>query len=495
MNGTSEFYPMMLLLLTCLSMSNLNTKVIIGRMASATNIVGPLVTVFQRIKSLTERWSYGLHDAYSAVLENIRDKKIKGTLLRMGQTLKVGASMSDFAKIEFERFMSTSEAEFDRCMDRLRRFSETYSALLTSFAFLSVSMLLTSMIYGGVKPEQILITSATMMVATLVCIIFLIYKSSPKSPVLHSLKERPNHIAKVEKLIPPTLIGSISVTVIMGLLSTYFVISAPISALYPVPLPLFLGSVAPALVGLVGRRVVSSVKEMDTVFLSFVKALADSLSVTSSLKPALKTVALNDYGKLTGLIKKLVNRLKAGFSTDICLYIFGLESGSRMISSCSFILGECIRSGAKASVYGKVLGDYTTSVLIRRNKRAQIAGNLKGTVIPLQATLSSVLALIKSLTGIFRKFMQMVSPYISLIQIPSEHIVNIYFFSVTLAVTVGSSLAIYFVEGESPFTLLMYLGLLMAISAASFLVVSLSVELLFRMMLNVEELSGLVEVG
>jgi archaellum biogenesis protein FlaJ (TadC family) len=89
----------------------------------------------------------------------------------------------------------------------------------------------------------------------------------------------------------------------------------------------------------------------------------------------------------------------------------------------------------------------------------------------------------------------MVSPYISIIQVPPELTVDIYFFSVVLAVTIGSSLAVYFVEGESRFTLLMYLGLLMIISAASFLAVSLSVESLFRAMFNIEGLGGLVKVG
>ncbi|MEM1991892.1 MAG: hypothetical protein QXE40_03455 [Nitrososphaerota archaeon] len=491
----SEFYTMMLLLLTCLSMSNINVKAIIGRMASAMNVIGPLSIIFQKIKSLTEKWSYGLHDAYSTVLEDVRDKKVRGMLLRMGQTIKVGANISEFAKIEFERFMSTSEAEFDRCMERLKRFSEAYSALLTSFAFLSVSMLLTSMIYGGARPEQILITSALMMLVTLTCVIFLIFRNSIKFPVLHSLKERPKNIAKVEKLILPTLIGSILITVIIGVIPIYFDLPNPIYLLYPVPLPFLIGSVAPIVVGLLGKKVVSQVKEIEVAFLSFIKALADSLSVTSSLKLALKPVMLNDYGKLTGLIKRLMNRLKAGFDAGVCLYLFGVESGSKTVASCSSVLGECIRSGAKASIYGKVLGDYTNSVLIRRNKRAQVAGNLKGVIIPLQATLSSVLALIKVLTGIFRKLMQMVSPYVSIIQVPPELTVNIYFFSVILAVTIGSSLAIYFVEGESRFTLLTYLGLLMIISAASFLAVSFSVESLFRVMFNVEELGSLVEVS
>lgn len=86
----------------------------------------------------------------------------------------------------------------------------------------------------------------------------------------------------------------------------------------------------------------------------------------------------------------------------------------------------------------------------------------------------------------------MVLPYVSIIQVPPELTVNVYFFSAVLVVTIGSSLSIYLVEGESRFTLLMYLGLLMMISAASFLVVSLSIESLFRAMFNVEELGGLM---
>lgn len=74
---------------------------------------------------------------------------------------------------------------------------------------------------------------------------------------------------------------------------------------------------------------------------------------------------LNDYGKLTGLINRLMKRLKAGFDAGTCLYLFGVESGSKTVASCS-----------------SVLCDYTNFVLIRRNERAQVAGNSKGIVIP-----------------------------------------------------------------------------------------------------------------
>lgn len=134
-------------------MSNIPLKALVGRLASASGIIGPISEAFKRIKTLTEKWSYKLHDAYSSVLEGIKDRRLKATLLRMGQTIKVGASVPDFSRIELERYMTTSEAEFDRMMDRLKRFIEAYSALLTSFAFLSVSMLLTSMIYGELTPR------------------------------------------------------------------------------------------------------------------------------------------------------------------------------------------------------------------------------------------------------------------------------------------------------------------------------------------------------
>lgn len=489
---TSDHYSFMLLLLACFSMSNIPLKVLISRMASIPNIIGPISEIFKKIKILTEKWSYKLHDAYNSILEDIKDKRLRATILRMGQTIKVGASISDFSRIELERYMTTSEAEFDRGIDRLKRLIEAYSALLTSFAFLSVAMLLTSMIYGGIDPSVVLMTSATMIVSSLSAILFLMYRSSPRIYVFHSCDIRPRRLESLERMfliaIPSSILATISFMIVPMVRG-----SSMIAPMVPsISFSFLIGSVLPLYIGIKARKLIMDIKDMDSTFPTFLKAFSDSMAISGSIKAALKTVLLNEYGKLTRSIRNLLNRVKIGVQTENALQLFGAETGSRIIYTCSMILAECIRVGARATIYGKILIDYVTSILIRRNKVSQVAGSLKGIVMPLQVTFSAVLALIKSLTELFGKFATLVVPYISFIQIPSAQSIEIYFFVILISITVSNSLAVYFVEGESKFTLSLYFGMLMLLSAISFFFVYASVDAFFNAISRLEELGSIV---
>lgn len=332
-----------------------------------------------------------------------------------------------------------------------------------------------------------------MVVSSLSSIVFLIYRNSPRMGIFHSCDIRPRRLASLERMFLFSMLVLILTIITFTTIPITSQGASLIPFMPPISIVLLFGSILPLYVGLNGRKLIKKVKALDSTFPTFLKAFSDSMAVSGSMKPALKTVLLSDYGKLTGLIRPLLNRVKAGIQTEDSLRLFGAESGSKLIYTCSMILAECIRTGAKATVYGKILIDYVTSILIRRNKASQVSGSLKGIVIPLQLTLSAVLALIKSLTSMFGKFAVLVTPYIPFIQIPPTQLVEIYFFTILISVTLSNSLAIYFVEGESRFTFSFYLGLLMMLSAISFFFVYVSVDAFFSLVTRVEELGRLME--
>ena len=114
-------------------------------------------------------------------------------------------------RVEYEKMMADKVAEFDRAVERVKRLIEAYSAIMTSNIFLSVSILLTSMIYG-IDVNRILILTTVAVATSLAFIAFFTSRSLPRDPILHDDPRRPEKLASIERMNPIILITSLSST-------------------------------------------------------------------------------------------------------------------------------------------------------------------------------------------------------------------------------------------------------------------------------------------
>ena len=483
-----QVYPMLVLHLYSLSTAATSPSAVVEMAGNSNLALADLSKIFSKISLLVSKWNYTLHKAAALVAERIREKNVKGFLQRLAHSLNMGVSLDGFMKIEYEKFLSTCMAEFDRSLEKTKKYIEAYSALLTSSAFLSVSMLLTSMIYG-MDMRQVLLTTTLMLSGSLAALVFLIARAMPPDPVIHSEPAKPQLLLTLETLNTPIAVASFlaAIAITLSTLNLQPSGNLLIDSLTPIPLAFTVAGIPPLIVGRMGRRWVKKAENLDEHYASFVKSLGDALEVTGSLKGACKILMMNDYGSINKLIQRLYKRLQIGFQQHKALNRFGLESLSTLILKMSRIIADNLLYGSRASIYTKAVHDYSIKHLINRKKRRQVAGSLKGIAIPLQATLVAIAALISVLTKILSKFAALIAPWFPVIAAVPQSEVSLFFTAISSATALASAAALYYVEGDSKFTLTYNLGLLLALSGGVYYAASAASESLFRIFTQFEE--------
>jgi len=415
--------------------------------------------IFSKISALVERWHYTLHKAARYVASQVSEERVKRFLQRLSDSVNVNIDLRNFMKVEYEKMMANKAVEFDRAIEKAKRIIEAYSAIMTSNIFLSVSMLLTSMIYG-IDVNRILILTAIAAASSLAFIAFLTSKSLPRDPILHNDPRRPEKLASIERINPIILITSLS--------SLSLLILSPIKPRFfldPISVPMILAGTPLLMIGWMGKRWVKSAGEMDENYAPFVKSLGDALEVSGSLKSACKVVSINDYGPLNKLLKRLGKRLELGFKQGKAVEMFGVESLSNLILSTCRIEADSLRYGSRQSIASKAIHDYVLSHLANRKKRRQVAGAIRGLALPLQAIFSAISALISVLTKMLSEFARLIQAGFPVIITPiSDNAIIIYFSGLMLVMAVASSYMIYSIEGDSKFTFTYQLGILLTIS-------------------------------
>jgi len=272
-----DFYSIMIIYLYSLSTVTSSPRDVINLAGKSRYALGDLTSIFSKASTLMKKWNYTLYKATQTVSTTIKEDSIKKFLQRLSYSLSMEVDLENFMKIEYEKLLETSSAEFDRAIERAKRYIEAYSALLTSATFLSVSMLLTSMIYG-VNIEQVLTYSILMIAGTLVTIIFLMARTLPPDPILHNEELRPETLKLLEK-INSLLLTPCIVTLILLFISFSGKTNPEnsiLSNLMPIPLSFITAGLPLLIVGRMGRKWVKQVEKIDENYPSFVKSLGDA---------------------------------------------------------------------------------------------------------------------------------------------------------------------------------------------------------------------------
>jgi flagellar protein FlaJ len=473
-----EYSSMMLFFATILS-AGMNIK---AAFRSLSSIKEPLVNtsrVYNKLHMLVNRWAYRQQDACILVAELIKAKRLKSFLLRLAQAIQIGTSLNDFIKIEYSKYLLSSQFEFDRAMDKLRGLSEAYSAILTSGTFVSVSMLITSGLMGAGSVSSILTLTFLLTVVTSGALCVVIYINSPKAKIPNDMPNRPVKLKRLEKIAKPLLfINLVTLSGIIVLVSLdgfsfqdVLGLKGMLRFLFPIPMPFFIAGLMLFIIGFLGVKQIDRIKDLDTMFPIFIKTLGDASAVTGSLSSGVERIAKNDYGPLNYLIRRLHTRIRIGIKHDSSWDYFAGESGSEMIRKFVNIFVAAVKNGARVKDAAYSIFDAATDELTRRRRREHVAKYLNGLVIPLQATLVAILTLTGALLEIFNKFAGMVRDYVSIVSVIDAYLVVLYCAGIVLSLSVINSLAVHFIERSSLFNFIKRLGLILIISALTNFVV------------------------
>ena len=473
-----KYYAFMLFLAS-LSSSGASSRSMFKFIGEAESLVGWIAGVFKRIHILVDKWNYRQSKACSIMAESIKDKMLSGFLRRLSQALSIGVQMRDFINVEYSKYMVSYEQEYARSMDKLKTYSDAYVALLNSNTMILITALLMSVIFGSSDVLSTLTIAVMVILSTTVFMNLLMHVNTPPGKIVNNQEYRPERINRLESLVYPVLLASILlattpvILLILGLGEPPQILRAPhISSLYPVPIFLISSGALSFIVGRLGRKIIESVKRIEHVYPVFIKTLGDSIVISGSLREGVRRILYNDYGPLNSLIKKLNSRLRMGVDQELSWRIFSAETGSELIWIHNLAFFLSLKRGARANELTRVVLDSTTSQLALREKRYQVAGYLKGSIIPLQGTFTAIFTLVIVLLKILGEFSRMVSSYVRFIGVPDMSIVELFVVVSVVALTIGNAMAIYILQGDSRLTLLYYFGTLSLISGVVYFVVS-----------------------
>ena len=463
---SGELAELLILYFYSLSTASPNPKDVVKMASASDQTLGDLAMIFRRVITSVERWGYQLNKSIRYMLGKIDDEDIRDFLKRLSDSATLSLDIGNFVKVELERMMAALVDEFERRLERVRKLVDAYSAILTSAAFLSVSMLLVASIYGA--DVNRLLSATSIGISTLLVLMSILFaRALPPDQILNDGQ----HLGNLRTLKNLATIMIPAST--MSTLTLMLALSGSANEVEAMALPLLSSGIPLIIIGRLGLRWVKKAEEIDRSLPSLMKGLGDAVAVSGSLRAACKLILMNDYGSVNQHLRKLLKRLEMGFSQRLALRAFGRELASRLAYTMSSLMADALHYGARGSVVGKAIHDYALRRIENRKKRVQVAGMLWGIALPLQAIFAAISALISVLMKIMSSFAGLMSSWLPLITPISEQSMNIFFLSITLGSAYASAFSYYRVRGGSVFTFTYALGFLLAVSGAVYALSSL----------------------
>ncbi|MDH5811803.1 MAG: hypothetical protein QE160_06015 [Candidatus Verstraetearchaeota archaeon] len=379
---------------------------------------------------------------------------LRDFLQRLAQVARIGEDVIVFLNKEYSTFMIMYSSECERANIRLKRFTEAYSAILSSAALIVLIMIFSGMFWGG----GISLVSGTVPGVIMIYLIFalIFYFSSPLIKLI-SRQEKTDALAQYLKLEKTALRG----TMILYLLTLSLLILGFVPRNLGIMLCMFSG--LPALmVGYVGRRRLKIIENLDERFPEFVTILSTSLATMgTSIIQSFRDISRLDFGKLSPYIKRMAARLELGIDKNLSWTSFKKETSSELIRLHVDAFARANYYGAPAKIIGPIITNSAIFLLTLRKRVEETAALMKGIVIPmvpiLCAIMGLVMAIVETFSEMFIRF-QSVGIYTLFAEAISVTAISPYIYSVICALSIVNAFIIHEVSGEQEFSFCFYLG-------------------------------------
>ncbi len=452
-SGVESEYPFFLLYVRCLATSAIS-RLQLFSITAQKDVFRHIASYMKRISILTEKWRYGQADACEAVSRKAPTKAFKEFLLRMAQSIRAGEPIQDFLSREYTNFMTIHPEQRERSLQRLRHLADAYSAVFTSGVFLAViSILIVTMLPFSALLPMLMIVAASIM-AGLNMVAVIMFKAAKPDDVLISEKTKP----RTRRILELFAVSSIAAAALL-LLATQS---------YGSNISLLAASLPILAAGVAGKLYVKTVKKREEAYQAFLRNLLSYLSGGVPVLLALKNILDVKYGALTKPIKNLYAKLVLRIDPQIAWRAFEIETGSELIRRLDATLLDTVYKGGDIAETGKLVNQLYTAFMAIRRRRYQVVSYFQGIITPLHAAMCALMGMISAFFKLLFQYASMVSTIVTFMYVPPIEFIDLYLIFLIVTFSISNAMALYFIEGDSRYSFLFYLGLLLASGAAGF---------------------------
>ena len=443
--------------------------------------------LFNRVKVLAKTWHLGFVNALEEVARNSKSALLKDFLERFSQMLKTGEMYEKFLMMEHEAYVVAYEAAYERSLKNVENLGNAYSAIITSVTFVAITLTLTQSLMGGSSGAGFQSTSGLLafaLVATLVLSVFVLYLVAPVDGFIymHEDLRRPREFVRLKQFLTIAIFTS-------AVLVTLVIFVAPLESMVGWALLAFAIPFIP--VGILAKKADNAVKSKENAFPTFIRTLGTTAGITGySTARALKLLLVRDFGILSTQVRALHSRLSIGVDPRLCWRNLASECGSDMIRIFGGVYEATVSLGGDPGEIGKMISRNMLRRLVLRAKRLQVASALRTMIYPMHAIECALLAFMTTLLQFLVNMVNLGSQFGSAVNLgifqssinPSS--IAPLFNGIMILMAFTNAVALKVTDVSNNYRFFYYLSILLIMTGAIMLSVSVASNLLFKNMFN-----------
>ncbi len=363
-----EQFHLFLTHITVLSMTNIE-RVEVFRTLAQVEEYGALAEEMGRITALVDTWNQSLDDACRRRSKHVSSDLLADFFERLAYTVGAGQGLEDFLVDEQESIIQEFVIRYESDLSKLDVMKDLYLSMMMSATFILVFSTVVPLLLGV---SSLLLVGGVVLLLGIIQggFLFAVHTVAPDDPVWLTSEDGRSPAARVRR---PLALGSLLSVVLIGGVAAVGLGYTPLAP-DAIPRPLYLAiPTTPLLIpGLAMRRQEQRVRDRDSGFPSFIRALGSVESVKqTSTANVLESLRRKDFGALTANIGNLYKRLRTRIDTADAWRLFAAETGSYLIQKFGdmYVVGR--RMGGEPRELGQVISTNFNQVLRVREQRQQ----------------------------------------------------------------------------------------------------------------------------
>ncbi|WP_440992238.1 archaellar assembly protein FlaJ [Haloarchaeobius baliensis] len=369
--------------ITVLSMTNIN-RIEIFRTLAEEDEYQALAEEMGFLVALVDTWNQSLDDSARMRARQVNSPLLSDFLERLAYTVGGGQQISEFLIDEQDSIIQQYVIRYEADLNKLDVMKELYLSMMLSTAFVLVFAIVLPVLVG-INPTLAVGGVIFMFVVVQAGFVYAIHAVSPYDPVWYIQETAGDYPLQRAQpaLVAGGVLSLVAFVVVGGILLGYLPVKSDV-----LPLPIMAAiPVTPLLIpGWLVRHEEKKVKERDSEFPSFIRALGAVESVKqTSTGNVLESLRRKDFGALTHNIDNLYKRLAMRVDSSRSWSLFAAETGSYLIQKFGDMYVEGRRMGGDPKMLGQVISRNQSEVLKLREQRQQATTTLIGVLYGLTA--------------------------------------------------------------------------------------------------------------
>ncbi|MGC8913303.1 MAG: type II secretion system F family protein [Thermoplasmata archaeon] len=356
----------------------------------------------KKVYDLMSKWNIALQKACRLVAEMTPSVLFSDFLTRMAHAIETGESAEKFAENEQKATMEEFVVKYRASLNAVDIMNEVFTSFAIVVIFIFVFVFILPFLVGE---SAFLLLAGASLLFVLGEVFFLYFFATivPGEHIWQTSGIQTGREKRLNRIFSYSVLGVVLMVFPCAVL--YVLWAVPLYVLVPIVFsPL-------AITGYLADKEEAIIVRRDENFPSFIRSLGSSAgAMGKETTYALKKLRQYRFGPLTKNIDDLYKRLNLRINKNYSWKLFGIESGSDLISKFNALYVEGTHIGGNPKTISQIISDNFLIILGLRKQKYQVSATTSGILYGLTVGITFPLYISLYLSYWIQKLMNSVAP-------------------------------------------------------------------------------------